>query len=110
MVNKIEQMMKIILNKKFMKKHTAGYDPLEVDKFLDEILKFQNILKSEIESIQKINSEDKNNIIILEKKLVQENEKKNILETQISNLLKDGYQSHNIRKEIQDIKKRLDGK
>ncbi|MGL4768698.1 MAG: DivIVA domain-containing protein [Mycoplasmoidaceae bacterium] len=110
MIDKIAQIKKIIRDKKFIKKKYAGYEPIEVDKFLDKISEILETIDVNYQNINNENEIRKKKIDELNYSLLNEKEKNNALSNRIELLLKDGYQSHNLHKEIEIIKKKLNEK
>lgn len=110
MSNKIEEIRIMILNKKMPRVPSAGYDPLEVDKFLDQISKFLREFSQEVNALYENKEYSKSKIIELKSQLEKSNEKNYILDVRNKDLLKDGYQSHNMMQEIKKLKKKMDEK
>jgi len=110
MSNKIEDMRVTILTKRFSRVPNAGYDPLEVDKFLDHVSKNLKEFSHELESLYRNKEFSGKKIFELQKLLEKETEKSYILDLRNKDLLKEGYQSHSIIQEINKIKKKMNEK
>lgn len=89
-----------ILDKKFNINKVAGYDPLEVDMFLDNVRKyiynmygFVNDLEAEIRS-------NKNEISKLKNELSMNEETIKKLKHTIDSYVKDGYHNQRMAKEV----------
>jgi DivIVA domain-containing protein len=93
-----------ILNKKFAKKMTAGYDTTDVDTFFDEVIAFLNkvINSNSMEFVKVAEAEEKY------KKLKEELEEKNAyiftLENENKDLKKDGYANYRTNLQITELK------
>lgn len=107
MLNYYKKKFEEILEKKFSKNMQAGYDPLEVDMFFDNIRNF--IIKS-----NDLLSNLENQFILKEKEI---NELKNenslkkdliiMLNSEIESYKKDGYQSQKIVKDLSSLKEQF---
>lgn len=96
-----------ILDKKFSRNMQAGYDPLEVDMFLDYVREF--IVKSD-HLYQQIESklDDKNkDIANLKRKLQEKDNLISILNSEIDSYKKDGYQSQKFVKDLSKLQEQV---
>lgn len=97
-----------LLNKKFNKNLTAGYDPLEVDMFFDKIRSFLvKQYKYVLENQKEIELRDKQ-IFELKQTCYERDEEIKTLKAEINSYKDDGYQSQKIIRQITDIKKEVE--
>ncbi|MEF9984996.1 MAG: hypothetical protein RSA40_01075 [Malacoplasma sp.] len=107
MLNYYKKKFDEILEKKFSKNMQAGYDPLEVDMFFDNIRNFiiksndllfdlQNQLALKDKEISELKNENliRNNLVTL-------------LNSEIDSYKKDGYQSQKIVKDLSSLKEQV---
>lgn len=89
-----------ILEKKFSKTMTAGYDPLEVDMFLDKIRGFLITSSQAEEELEKEIKRKNDEILELKKNLKFQLSNIKFLENQIESYKADGYQSQKLIKDL----------
>lgn len=100
MKDNIKKLYDEILERKFSKNMSAGYDPLEVDIFLDSIRNFLIKLDKKERSLERIINQK--NVEISELKEVI-NQKENIIKSlnaDIESLKQDGYQSQKLLNDV----------
>lgn len=89
-----------ILDKKFSKTMTAGYDPLEVDMFLDKIRGFLVTSSQAEEELEKDIKRKNDEILELKKNLKIRLSTIKFLENEIESYKTDGYQSQKFIKDL----------
>lgn len=89
-----------ILDKKFSKTMTAGYDPLEVDMFLDKIRSFLITLSQTEEELEKDIKRKNDEILELKKNIKIKLANIKFLENEIESYKSDGYQSQKLIKDL----------
>ncbi len=90
----------IILNKKFNSKIHAGYDPVDVDSFFDEVIEYiENVKKfyKDLEANKNAYTKEIDSLKLTIEQLKKEN---NELKTEINDLKKDGYSNIKIIEKI----------
>ncbi|MCF0217453.1 MAG: DivIVA domain-containing protein [Malacoplasma sp.] len=100
MKNNIKKVFDEILNHRFSKNLTAGYDPLEVDMFLDSVRNFLIDFNKRQEEFEKKISEKNNEIYSLKDLLNQKQDYIKGLVAEIESLKKDGYQSQKMMSDM----------
>lgn len=100
MFKKNKDIVKMIKEKKFNKELTAGYDALEVDIFLDNVIRYINSLEQENELL-------KNKILEREQEIKKtknnyDNLKRayDLSKSELSKLIEDGYNNQKVIKDI----------
>lgn len=89
-----------ILEKKFAKNMAAGYDPLEVDLFLDNIRSFLVQLNNYQNNLLNIIKQKENKIETLKEQIDQKNNLIKLLNNEIETYKRDGYQSQRLINEV----------
>lgn len=96
-----------ILNKKFNKSLYAGYDPVDVDSFFDEVINYIN-------EVSDFDEKTKEQSSVIEKKykeLVEQNKqyKEEIqdLKTQVDKFIKEGYGQKHIMDQMTELRKEI---
>lgn len=108
MINKIEKMIENILNKKFSKSISVGYDPMEVDLFLDDVIKFLNHLLSEAESLNSSYKLEENKLREANEKLKNITNRYKYIKEEYKSLLSDGYGSNRIMRDISELNEKIE--
>ncbi|MBD5446075.1 MAG: DivIVA domain-containing protein [Mycoplasma sp.] len=103
----IKKIFDDILEKKFSKTMTAGYDPLEVDMFLDKIRSFLITVSQVEEELEKDIKRKNEEILDLKKTIKTKISNIKFLENQIESYKADGYQSQKIIKDLGKLEKEL---
>lgn len=100
MFKKNKDIVSIIKEKKFNKELTAGYDALEVDMFLDNVIRYINNLEQENEVMKnKINEKDQE-IKKIKKDYDNLERAYHLSKSELSKLIEDGYNNQKVIKDI----------
>lgn len=100
----IKKLFEEILDKKFSKNMVAGYDPLEVDLFLDNVRSHLVNIHNNINDLEMIIRNKENEIIKLQQKINSKEEQIKKQKYTIESYEKDGYQNQRLVKEIGDLR------
>lgn len=102
-----------ILLKKFSKNMHAGYDPLEVDMFLDYVRTFIFEFNKTFLDYENKNNQLKKEIEVLKKKIYEKDNRIILLNSEIDSYKRDGYQSQkfvndlsNLKEQVMELKKK----
>lgn len=93
-----------ILDKKFPKNIVSGYDPLEVDIFLDSVRFYLVGLNDYINELKRKIRDKDNQIINLQNSIVLKENEINRLRFSINSYEKDGYTNQRLTKEVGDLR------
>lgn len=96
-----------ILEKRFSKTMTAGYDPLEVDMFLDKVRSFLITMNQTEEELEKELKRKNEEIAKLQKEVKLKTQNIKFLEKDLESYREDGYQSQKIIKDIGKLQQEL---
>ncbi len=100
----VKKLFDEILDKKFSKNMVSGYDPLEVDMFLDNVRGHLVTLHNSINELDGIIRNKEEEINKLQQKLATKEEVIRKQQYTIDGYIKDGYQNQRIVKEIGDLR------
>lgn len=100
----IKKLFDDILDKKFSKNKISGYDPLEVDIFLDNVRGCLVSLHNSINELETIVRNKKEEIFKLQQKLTMKEEIIKKHEYTINSLIKDGYEKQRFARELGDLR------
>ncbi|WP_412032371.1 DivIVA domain-containing protein [Malacoplasma muris] len=107
MKNNYKKTLDEILNKKFSKNYSIGYDPLEVDMFFDKIRTFISKQYQKELEYQKIIQEKDKKIENLESKIDKSKQSIAVLNSEIKKYVDDGYQSQRMINQISDLRREI---
>lgn len=107
-MNKYTKVLDEILNKKFSKNLTSGYDPLEVDMFFDRICTFIIQIYQDNNDLNKKINEKTAEINELKKQISSNQERIKLLNHEIQSYVNDGYENQKMIKDISAIMQDID--
>lgn len=93
-----------ILDKKFSKNMVAGYDPLEVDMFLDNIRGYLVNVNKTISELEQTIRNKETEINKLQQKINSKDDLIKKHQYTIDSLIKDGYRNQHFAKELGDLR------
>jgi uncharacterized phage infection (PIP) family protein YhgE len=95
----IEKKISELLNKKFEKSNSIGYDPLDVDKYFDEQIACLSKINDELQFLNKQVNERDEKINELKEQVIQLKNANEVSNKQIELLNKEGYGNRKIQQE-----------
>jgi len=104
MSNKYKDLTREILEKKFIKKLQAGYDPLDVDEFFDKVINEIGNLVTSLEILESNNNKLVKDIENFKKELISREKIIETLNNELNDLKKDGYDSYRTSESIRKLK------
>lgn len=100
MFKKNKDIITIIKEKKFSKELTAGYDPLEVDIFLDNVMRYVNNLENETKILRDKLLEKEEQIKKIKNEYDNLNSLYKLSKSELNKLIEDGYNNQKVIKDI----------
>jgi DivIVA domain-containing protein len=110
MKDRIKEIQKEIVEKKFNKKTTAGYDPEDVDAFFDKIIDCMGEMENLTISLKAQNEELKEKNLKLEEEFKISSDEAMTLRHENNDLKKDGYANYRMSEEISRLKSKVKNK